>query len=84
MLDGVGQQFPVLVELIKQSLQNTPDKRPCTDELLTRLQRMKSEMEVAQGGSPMNLDIMVRIRMAKEMKMKDRQIEELTEQKVYH
>ena len=39
-------------------------------------------MEGAQGGSPMNLDIMVRVRMAKEMKMKDRQIEELTEQKV--
>ena len=71
------------MELIKQSLHNIPEKRPSTDELLTRLQRMRSEMEGAQGGSPMNLDIMVRVRMAKEMKMKDRQIEELTEQKVY-
>ena len=70
------------MQLIKQSLQNAPDKRPSTEELLTRLQRMRSEMEGTQGGNPMNLDIMVRVRMAKEMKMKDRQIEELTEQKV--
>ena len=82
VLDGVGQQFPVLVELIKQSLHNVPDKRPSTDELLTRLQRMRSEMEGAQGGSPMNLDIMVRVRMAKEMKTKERRIEEIKEEKV--
>ena len=72
--------YPALVQLIKQCLLNAPDKRPSTDELLTRLQRMRSEMEGAQGGSPMNVDIMVRVRMAKELNMKDRQIEELTEQ----
>ena len=83
-LEAVGRFTPALVELIKQSLHNVPDKRPSTDELLTRLQRMRSEMEGAQGGSPMNVDIMIRVRMAKEMKMKERQIEELTEQKVYY
>ena len=70
------------MELVKQSLHNAPDKRPSTDELLTRLQRMRSEMEGAQGGSPMNVDIMARVRMAKELKTKERQIEELIEQKV--
>ena len=85
-LEAVGRFFPSLVRLIKQCLLNAPDKRPSTDELLTRLKKMRSEMEGAQGGSPMNLDIMVRVRMAKEMKVKDRQIEKLTElleQKVF-
>ena len=83
-LEAVGRFIPAsLVELIKQSLHNVPDKRPSTDELLTRLQRMRSEMEGAQGGSPMNLDIMIRVRMAKEMKMKERRMEEIfREQKV--
>ena len=82
VLGGVGQQLPALVLLIKACLLNVPGKRPTTEELLTALQKMRSEMEGTQGGGPMNLDIMVRVRMAKEMKMKDRQIEELTEQKV--
>ena len=77
-----GRLCSSLVQLTKQCLLNAPDKRPSTDELLTRLQRMRSEMEGAQGGGPMNLDIMVRVRMAKEMRMKERQIEELTKQKV--
>ena len=74
---------PALVQLIKQCLLNAPDKRPSTDELLTRLQRVRSEMGGAQGGCPMNVDIMIRVRMAKEMKVKDGQIDELTKQKVY-
>ena len=77
-----GRLCPTLVEIIKQCLLNAPDKRPSTDALLTRLQRMRSEIEGAQGGSPMNLDIMVRVRMAKEMKMKERQIQKLIEKKV--
>ena len=71
---------PHLVELIKRCLHNVPGERPNTDVLLSRLQRMKVEVEGDYGG-PFRLD-MVRVRLAKEVKVKDRTIEELTRQQV--
>ena len=65
--------YPNLVQLVKQCLQNIPDERPSTDELLTTLKRIKLEVEGAYGG-PVKLDI-VRVRLAKEVK-------ELTQQQV--
>jgi hypothetical protein len=43
---------------------------------------MKVEVEGEYGGSPIRLD-MVRVRLAKEVKVKERRIEELTQQQVY-
>ena len=77
----IGLLHPALVQLVKQCLHNVPRQRPNTDELLTRLQRMKVEVEGEYGGSPIRLD-MVRVRLAKEVKMKERRIEELTQQQV--
>ena len=71
---------PDLVKLIKRCLHNVPGERPNTAELLTRLQRMKVEVEGDYGG-PFKLD-MVRVTLAKEVKMNDRRIEELTQQQV--
>ena len=42
---------------------------------------MKVEVEGEYGGSPIRLDMM-RLRLAKEVKMKERSIEELTQQQV--
>ena len=64
--------------LVKECLHNSPDQRPTTDDLLARLQRMREEVEGEYGGS-VKLD-MVRVRLAKEVKIKDRRIEELTQQ----
>ena len=72
--------YPDLVTLVKQCLQNIQDQRPSTDELLATLQRMKVEVEGEYGG-PMRLD-MVRVRLAKEVKLKDRRIGELTQLQV--
>ena len=81
LLDAhIGLLHPALVQLVKQCLHNVPRQRPDTDELLTRLQRMKVEVEGEYGG-PIKLD-MVRVRLAKEVKMKERRIEELTRQQV--
>ena len=71
----INPLHPVLVQLVKQCLTNDPQQRPNADELLTRLQRMKEEVEGEYGG-PVRLD-MVRVRLAKEVKIKDRRIEEL-------
>ena len=77
----MGRYHPALVELVKKCLHNSPDQRPTTDDLLARLQRMKEEVEGEYGGS-VKLD-MVRVRLAKEVKIKDRRIEELTQQQVH-
>lgn len=76
-LGFLSSNHPDLIQLIKQCLHNAPNKRPKTDALLTRLQRMKEEVERGYGG-PIQLD-MVRVRLYKEVKMKDRKIEELVQ-----
>ena len=72
-----GREHSALVQLVKQCLHNVPDQRPSTDEVLGSLQRMKMEVEGVYGGSLMKLDI-DKVLLAKEMKMKDKRIEELT------
>ena len=74
-------KHPVLVQLIKQCLHNAPAERPVTEEVLERLQRMRLEVEGGYGSSLVKLDIN-KVILLKEMKMKDRRIEELTQQQV--
>ena len=81
-LEHVGRFHPALVQLVKQCLHNAPDQRPSTDVLLTTLQRMRVEVEGEYGGSPLNFDIIMRVKQAKEMNQKDSRIEELTQQQV--
>ena len=76
---GASLLHPALIQLVKQCLHNAPHERPTTDELLARLQGMKVEVEGEYGGSPIRLD-MVRMRLAKEAKIKDRRIEELIQE----
>ena len=78
----MGRLHPALVQLVKQCLHNVPDQRPSTDLLLTTLQRMRVEVEGAYGGSSLNVDIMMKVKQAKEMNQKDRRIQELTQQQV--
>ena len=77
----VISHHPALVELVKECLLNAPERRPPTDDLLARLQRMKEEVEGEYGGS-VKLD-MAKVRLVKEAKIKDRRIEELTQQQVH-
>ena len=77
----IDMEHPTLVQLVKQCLHNAPVERPATDEVLDRLQRMKVEVEGEYGENVAKLDY-GRLRLAKEMKMKDRRIEELTQQQV--
>ena len=76
-------EHPALVELVKQCLHNDPQKRPSTEELLTRLQGMRAEVEGRYGyNQPIRLD-MVRLRLTKELQEKDRRMEELAQQQVW-
>ena len=77
----IGVLYPNLVLLVRQCLQDIPDQRPSTDELLATLQRMKVEVEGEYGGIQIRLD-MEKLRLAKEVKTKDTQIEVLVQQQV--
>ena len=74
-------KHPVLVQLIKQCLHNAPAERPAIEEVLERLQRMRVEVEGGYGSNLVKLDIH-KVLLLKEMKMKDRRIEELTQHRV--
>ena len=78
----VGRHHPALVELVKECLHNSPDQRPTTDDLLARLQRMREEVEGGCGGGVVRLDLS-KVKLFKEVKIKDRRIEELTQQQVH-
>ena len=75
MLEWKISDHPALIQLIKQCLHNVPDQRPSTDELLATLQRMKVEVEGEYGGSPIKLNMM-RVRLAKEVKLREQKIRE--------
>ena len=77
-IKSLEQHIPDLVQLVKQCLQDLPEERPTAEELLARLQRMKSQ--VGCGGQ-VRLDL-ARVRLAKELKTKESRIEELTQQQV--
>ncbi len=81
LLVAIGAKHLSLVALVKQCLRNVPHQRPTTGDLLAGLQGMKVEVEGEYGGNPIRLDL-VRMTLAKEVKMKDRKIEELTQQQV--
>ena len=77
----ISAHHPALVQLVKQCLHNVPRERPSTEALLTSLQGMRVEVEGEFGGIPIRLD-MVRLRLAKEVKEKDRRIDDLMQQQV--
>ena len=81
MEGAVGLLHPALCQLVKQCLRNAPHERPTTDELLATLTRMKVEVEGEYGGIHIKLD-MVKVSLAREVKEKDRRIEELMQQQV--
>ena len=76
-----GRLHLPLVQLVKECLHNVPNERPTTDDLLARLQRMREEVEGGCGGGVVRLDLS-KMKLLKEVKIKDRRIEELTQQQV--
>ena len=75
-------RYPAFVQLVKQCLRNAAGERPSAEKVLADLRRVRVEVEGEYGGSPMNLDIVVRMKLAREMKAKDTRIQELTQQLV--
>ena len=73
---------PTMVQLVKQCLHNAPELRPATNEVLTCLQCLKVEVEGVYNRHFIKLDV-GKVLLAKEMKMKDKRIEELSAVEVF-
>ena len=67
----MGRYHPALVELVKECLHNATKRRPTTDDLLARLQRMREEVEGHYGTFHGEIDF-GKLRLVKELKKKDR------------
>ena len=48
-MDLSGKRFLSLTQMIKQCLQNSPSRRPTTEELVADLQRVKNDIEGVYG-----------------------------------
>ena len=88
-LEYASYNHPALIALVKQCLHNDPRERPSTEALLTGLQGLRAEVEGEYGGGAVRLDL-ASVRLAKEVKEKDRRLEEkdrrlaeLTQQQVW-
>ena len=77
----MGRYHPALVELVKECLHNAPERRPTTDDLLARLQRMREEVEGQYGAIQGKVDLS-KMRLARELRQKDRRLEELAQLQV--
>ncbi len=60
--------YPALIELVVNCLHNNPHRRPSTEQLLTRLEGIRAEVEGNSGGSAERLGVMV----ANEMRENER------------
>ena len=72
-----GRPYPALLEIVSQCLHNTPELRPTSEQLLSRLHTLKMELEELYGGNiwkQLNIANVLNIR---EMKLKDKRIQQL-------
>ena len=72
-----SETHPVLVQLVFQCLHNNPQARPSSEELLGRLRVVKMAVEKMYGGNVGRQLYISNVLLVKEMKMKDKRIEEL-------
>ena len=72
-----SESHPVLVQLVSQCLHNNPHTRPSSEELMGRLRAVKTAMEKMYGGIVGKQLNTSNVLVVKEMKMKDKRIEEL-------
>ena len=67
----MGRPHPQVVQLIRQSLHNVPDRRPLSEEVLDVVQRVREELEGVYGGSVVKILDVGAVLLTKELKMKE-------------
>ena len=72
-----SESHPVLVQLVSQCLHNNPHTRPSSEQLLGRLHEVKIAVEKMYGGIVGRQLNSSNVLVVKEMKIKNKRIEEL-------
>ena len=79
-----SESHPVLLQLMSQCLDNDPQTRPSSEEILDRLQGKKKEIERIYGGHTGAMLNIGSILAVKDMKSKDKKIKELQVSIIMH
>ena len=73
----LGQSCPGVVQLVRRCLDNAPDQRPCSGEVLSNVSGVKREVDRVYGGGVLKQLDISKVLVAKEMKRMQQRIEEL-------
>ena len=73
----LGQSYPGVVQLIRRCLDNAPDHRPSSGEVLSNVSGVKMEVDRVYGGGVLKQLDIGKVLVAKEMKRMQQRIEEL-------
>ena len=73
----LGQSYPGVVQLVRCCLDNTPDQRPSSGEVLSNVSGVKMEVDRVYGGGVLKQLDIGKVLVAKEMKRMRKRIEEI-------
>ena len=80
----LGQSYPGVIQLVRRCLDNAPDQRPSSGEVLSNVRGVKKEVDRVYGGGVFKQLDIGKVLVAKEMKRRQQRIEELeVSQKLY-
>ena len=73
----LNQSYPGVVHLVRRCLDNAPDLRPSSGEVLSNVSGVKMEVDRVYGGGVLKQLDIGKVMVAKEMKMMQQRIEEI-------
>ena len=73
----LGQSYPGVVQLVRLCLDNAPDQRPSSGEVLSNVRGVKKEVDRVYGGGVLKQLDIGKVLVAKEIKRMQHRIEEL-------
>ena len=73
----LGESYPDVVQPVRHCLDNAPDQRPSSGEVLSNVSEVKMEVDRAYGGGVMNQLDIGKVLVAKEMKRMQQRIDEI-------
>ena len=73
----LGQSYPDVAQLVRHCLDNAPDQRPSSGEVLLNVRGVKMKVDRVYGGGVLKQLDIGKVLVAKEMKTMQQRIEEI-------
>ena len=73
----LGQSYPGIAQLVRRCLDNAPDQRPSSGEVLSNVSGVKVEVDRVYGGGVLKQLDISKVLVAKEMKRMRKRIQEV-------